>query len=193
MFYNFAKIVVWVIFKIIFRIEVKGLENIPKDEGIIICPNHFSMLDPVIVGISCPRPIRYMAKAELFKNSFLKKLLTALGAYPVKRGEADLNAIKLTLKLLKENKAIGLFPEGTRIKTGQFGKANPGVAMFAIKSGKVVIPTLITGKYRLFSKIKIKYGQPIDFNKYKKEKMTNEDYFELSQLVIQKLYELKED
>lgn len=192
MFYNFIKKVAWVVFNIIYRIEVEGVANIPMDDGALICPNHFSLFDPIVVGITCPKQIRYMAKAELFKNGFLRRFLTALGAYPVKRGEADLNAIKLTLKLLKDKKIVGLFPEGTRVKTGEFGKANPGVAMFALKSGKVVIPTLITGNYRLFSKIKIKYGQPIDFTKYKKEKMTNDDYFQLSQIVIQKLYELKD-
>ncbi|MCX7885356.1 MAG: 1-acyl-sn-glycerol-3-phosphate acyltransferase [Caloramator sp.] len=190
-FYNFAKYLMWIIFHLIYKIEVVGTENIPKDDGAIICPNHFSFGDPVIVGITCPRGIRYIAKKELFKNPFIRVILKGLGAYPVKRGEADLNAIKMTLKLLKDKKVVGLFPEGTRVKTGKFGQANPGVAMFSIKSGKVVIPTLITGSYRLFSRIKVQYGQPIDFSKYKKEKMTNDDYLELSQMVIQKLYELK--
>lgn len=190
-FYYFAKYLMWIVFHLIYRVEVVGIENIPKDEGVIICPNHFAFGDPVVVGITCPRQVRYMAKKELFKNPFIRVILKGLGAYPVKRGEADLNAIKLTLKLLKDKKVIGLFPEGTRVRTGKFGQANPGVAMLSIKSGKAVIPTLITGSYRLFSKIKIQYGQPIDFTKYKKEKMTNDDYFELSQMVIQKLYELK--
>ncbi|SKA83192.1 1-acyl-sn-glycerol-3-phosphate acyltransferase [Caloramator quimbayensis] len=190
-FYNFAKYLMWILFHLIYRVEVVGTENIPKDEGVIICPNHFAFGDPVVVGITCPRQVRYMAKKELFKNPFVRIILKGLGAYPVKRGEADLNAIKMTLKLLKDKKIVGLFPEGTRVKTGKFGQANPGVAMLSIKSGKAVIPTLITGSYRLFSKIKVQYGQPIDFTKYKKEKMTNDDYFELSQMVIQKLYELK--
>lgn len=191
--YRIAKPIVWFVFHLIYRIEVKGVENIPKDDGALICPNHFAYSDPVLVAISSPRQIRFMAKNELFKIPVLKVILKYIGVYPVKRGEADLNAIKLTLKLLKDKNLVGLFPEGTRVKTGQLGKANPGVAMFSIKSGKVVIPTLITGTYRPFSKLRIEFGQPIDFSKYKKEKMTNDDYLQLSQIVIKKIKELKEE
>lgn len=191
MFYNFFKSLIWVYYHIFFRIEVSGRSNIPNDDGAIICPNHFSLNDPLVVAVTVPREIKFMAKSELFKNGFLKFFLTRWGAYPIKRGEPDLSAIKITLKALKEKKLVGLFPEGKRIKGEELGKANPGVALFSIKSGKPVIPTLISGKYVPFGKIKITFGQPLYFDEYKKEKMTNEDYLKLSQIVMQKIENLK--
>lgn len=191
-FYSFCQKVLGGIFKIVYRVEVKGQENIPSDKGAIICPNHFHWLDPIIVGVFIKRQIRFMAKYELFQNKFFNFLMTKLGAFPVKRQEADLNAVKTTLKLLKEEQLIGLFPEGTRIKTGELGRANAGVAMFAIKSEKPVIPVCIVGNYKLFSKVKIVIGNPIDFIQYKKEKMTNQDYLELSQIVMEEIKKLKE-
>lgn len=191
-FYSICQNIVKGLFFPVYRVEVIGEENIPKDDGALICPNHFHWLDPVIVGVYLKREIRFMAKYELFQNKFLKKLLTSLGVFPVRRQEADLNAVKTTLKYLKEGQIVGLFPEGTRIKGGEFGKANPGVAMFSIKSGKPVIPVYIKANYKLFSKIKIVVGKPIDYSKYKKEKMTNQDYLELSQIVMNEIKKLKE-
>ncbi|MBZ4662361.1 MAG: 1-acyl-sn-glycerol-3-phosphate acyltransferase [Caloramator sp.] len=191
-FYRFCQIFVKGLFKLVYKVEIFGSDNIPKDKGAIICPNHFHWMDPIIVGVYTKRQIRFMAKYELFDKPILNKLIKKLGAFPVRRGEADLNAVKTTLKLLKENNLVGLFPEGTRSKTGELGEANAGVAMFAIKSGVPVIPVCIVGNYRPFTRIKIKYGQPIDYNKYKKEKMTNSDYLELSQIVMQEIKKLKE-
>jgi 1-acyl-sn-glycerol-3-phosphate acyltransferase len=125
MLYNFAKAVVWLFFHVFYRIKVLGLENIPED-GALICPNHYAIMDPLFVAISCPRKIRFMAKYEVFKIPVLNWFLRNVGTFPVKRGESDLTSIKTTLKLLKEKELVGLFPEGTRIKTGMLGVANPG-------------------------------------------------------------------
>ncbi|SEF76432.1 1-acyl-sn-glycerol-3-phosphate acyltransferase [Caloramator fervidus] len=190
--YNVLKFIAKIVFNLIYKIEVVGLENIPEKEGALICPNHYTWADPVIVGIVTPRPIRFMAKVEAFKNPFLRFLLKYLGAYPVRRGEADLNAVKNTLKLLKEGNLVGLFPQGTRVKGNDLGKAHSGVALFAIKSGKKVIPVYISGNYVPFTKMRVVFGKPIDFSVYSKDKLTGDDYFNLSQIVIQKIRELKE-
>lgn len=191
LFYKICKPVPWLFYHIFYHLKVYGKKNIPKEEGAIICPNHRSNHDSVIVAVTCPRPIRYMAKIELFKNKIAAFFLKAYGAYPVKRGEADLPAVRKTFKLLKDKQLVGIFPEGTRVKGGDFGKAHPGVAMFSIKTGKPVIPVYIETSYKLFSKIKVVYGEPIDFKSYKKERMTNDDYSELSQMIIDKFKELK--
>jgi 1-acyl-sn-glycerol-3-phosphate acyltransferase len=191
MLYKFAKAIVWMFFHIFYRIEVIGLENIP-DDGALICPNHYAIMDPLFVSISSPRKIRFMAKSEVFKIPVLNWFLRNVGTYPVKRGESDLTSIKTTLKILKEKELVGLFPEGTRIKTGELGTANPGVALLSARSGKSVVPVAITGSYRIFGKIKLNFGQPIYFSEYKKEKMGNEDYYELSQIVMEHIKQLKE-
>jgi 1-acyl-sn-glycerol-3-phosphate acyltransferase len=191
MTYNVIRGIVSVFFHLFFRIEIKGLDNVPKSEGILVCPNHYTNWDPLLVGITFPRKVRFLAKHDVFKIPVIGYLLKKAGMIPVKRGEADINAIKTTIKALKENQAIGLFPEGTRIKGGELGKANPGVAMFSIKSGKSVLPVLVSGNYKLFSKLKVTVGEPINFNEHKKDKMTNDDYLEISQIVMDKIRELK--
>lgn len=193
MFYNVAKAIVHFIFNLIFRVEIRGEENIPDSDGALICPNHISWIDPPLVAVSIRRKVKPMAKQELFRNPILRYILLKLGVFPVKRGEADMNAIKTTLKALKDKQLVLLFPEGTRIKGGELGRANPGVAMFSIKSGKPVIPVLVSGSYRLFSKVRITIGAPVDFTQYKKDKMTNDDYMELSQIIMSKIKELKEE
>lgn len=188
--YDIFKPLIWLYFHAVYRIKVKGIENIPESSGAIICPNHIALGDPILVAISAPRKIRFMAKAELFKIPFIRFFLKHWGVYPVKRGEADIGAIKNTFKILKNDGLVGLFPEGTRSRTGKLGTASPGVAMFSIKSGKPVIPVLIQGKYSIFSKLNIIFGQPFYFN-IKNGKLTNDDYKELSQTVMKKISELK--
>lgn len=192
MLYDFARSLIWLFFHFFYRIEVKGLENIPAD-GALICPNHYKILDPLFVAICVRRKIRFMAKYEIFKNPLLGYFLRNVGTYPVKRGETDVTSIKHTLKLLKQKELVGLFPEGTRIKSGKLGIANSGVAIFSIRSNKLVVPVAITGSYRIFSKLKINFGQPIDFSIYKKEKMTNDDYYGLSQIVMERIDSLKKE
>jgi 1-acyl-sn-glycerol-3-phosphate acyltransferase len=147
----------------------------------------------MLIAICMPRKINFMAKYEAFKNPIVRFYLKDVGTYPVKRGEADLASIKHTLKLLKQKKLVGLFPEGTRVKNGELGEANSGVAVFGIKSEKAVIPVAITGSYKFFTKLKVSFGQPIDFMKYKKNKMTNDDYYKLSQIVMEKIGQLKKE
>lgn len=192
MLYRFAQGLMWVVLHFLYRIEVKGIENIPEDDGALICPNHYNNFDPFMVAITLKRKIRFMAKYEAFKNPVLRFLLNNIGVYPVRRGEADLNAVKTTLKILKDKQLVGMFPEGTRVKGGEFGKANPGVAMFSIKSGKPVIPVYISGSYKPFTKMGIEYGKPKNFEVEKGQKLTNDDYTELSQIVMQEIKKLRE-
>lgn len=193
MLYNIAKGIVWVFFHVFYRVSVKGHDNIPKDSGALICPNHYHWLDPLLVAICIKRPVRYMAKYELFQKPILGFLLRKIYAFPVKRGEADLGAIKNTLKILKDKQLVGIFPEGTRMKGEELGKANPGVAVFSIKTGSPAIPVLITGNYVPFTRMSIIIGSPVDLSKYKKDKMTNEDYLETSQIIMSKIDELKKE
>src|SRR5690606_36105901 len=150
------------IFKTMYRIEVTGKNNIPKNGPVIICSNHISNLDPPIVGITCPRDIYFMAKDELFRKKFLGWLLRKLHAFPVNRGGQDRQALREGLKVLKDNHTLGLFPEGTRSKTGKLGKGLAGAGFFALRSNATVIPCAISGEYKRFKKVKVSYGKPID-------------------------------
>ncbi len=157
-FYDFAKGVVKVIFKPLYRVEVIGLEHFPKEGGVLLCSNHISNLDPPTVGMSAPRPVHFMAKAELFQKGATKKLMNAINAFPdafpVKRGMSDREALRNGLKLLKEDKVVGLFPEGTRSLTGELGKGLAGAGFFALRSNAHILPCAVIGPYKPFKKAK---------------------------------------
>lgn len=190
MVYNILKVLVRCFYFLMFRVEITGIENVPKNEGALLCPNHISNHDPFLIASHINRKVRFMAKYEAFQNPFLGFFLRHCEAYPIKRGETDITAFKMTLKILKNDEMVGLFPEGHRVRTGELGKVNAGMGLFSIKSGKKVIPVAVSGEYKFRSKVKITIGEPMDMSKYKKEKMTNEDYLSLSELVMKRIQTL---
>lgn len=193
MFYGIAKIIVKFLFLVLFRVEVRGGDNIPEKGAFILCPNHMSYLDPPLVACFVRRRIFYMAKEELFHNRVFGWVLKMLGAFPVKRGAADLMAIKTALKILKDGKALGFFVEGTRSKSKELKRAEPGVALLSIKAACPVVPVAIVGSYRLFNKIIINIGRPFYLKNPKGAKSNSEYLSEISQIVIDKIKALQEE
>lgn len=159
MSYKIFKNILKFIYRILFRIEARGLENIPSEGPVIIASNHISLLDPPAVGILMKRQVRFMAKEELFKVPILGFLIRSFGAFPVKRGGVSKDAIKSAISLLRSGEVMGIFPEGTR-SAGTEG-AKKGTAMIAIRSEATIIPTAIIGEYKLFRKMYIIYGKPV--------------------------------
>lgn len=141
------------ILQTVFRWRVRGLENLPAAGGLIIASNHISNFDPPLIGCALPltRRIHFMAKIELFKNPLFGRIIFALGAFPVRRGLADRTAIRTALALLESGEVVGIFPEGTRSKSGTLGRAEPGMGMIAVKAGVPVVPAAITGTNQIFS------------------------------------------
>ncbi|MFD2679527.1 lysophospholipid acyltransferase family protein [Bacillus seohaeanensis] len=173
-FYTFARGVVKVVLTPLYRIETIGLENFPKDGGVLLCANHIDNLDPPVVGLTAPRPVSFMAKAELFSAPILKTLLPHIRAFPVKRGLSDREALRSGLRLLKEGNVLGLFPEGTRSKTGELGKGLSGAGFFALRSNAHVVPCAIIGPYKPFRKLKVVYGKPISMSELREQKVNAE-------------------
>ncbi|EOD01640.1 lysophospholipid acyltransferase family protein [Caldisalinibacter kiritimatiensis] len=190
-FYSFAKGLMFFLLKLLYKIEVNGIENIPNKGKGIICSNHISLLDPIVVAIATPRKINFMAKKELFNNSLLRFLLNKLGAFPVDRKGTSLSAVKSSLKVLKQDSLLGIFPEGTRVRIENIENAKPGISMISIKSKSPIIPIYIQTNYRIFSKITVHIGHPIEFSDYYREKLTTEDYKNLSKNVMKEIYSLK--
>lgn len=168
--YRIGQIVCRIFFRTFYRVRVIGKENIPKNGGVLLCCNHISLLDPPFLGTFIDRNIRFMAKAELFEIPILKGLIKKLGAFPIRRGHSDRQALRTGLKLLKEGEVLGIFPEGTRNKTGKLGKGLAGVGFFALRTDAYVVPCAIIGNYRLFSKLYIIYGEPINMAPFKERK-----------------------
>ena len=184
----FKEVIKWIVrgaiyiwCKIYYRVEIIGLENIPKEGPLIFCGNHRSYLDPPLLVATAKRDMKFLAKEELYKNKFLAFLGWVFEAIPVKRDEKDISAIKTSLKDLKEGKCIALFPEGTRNGLEKGEKVKDGVAFFAVRSGAKVLPCGIKGGTKENRKVTITYGKPLDYSKYKGskdkeilEKITNE-------------------
>ncbi|WP_088007518.1 lysophospholipid acyltransferase family protein [Indiicoccus explosivorum] len=174
-FYHFAKGVVFSVIKPLYRLEVSGLDNFPESGGILLCSNHIHNFDPLVMGISAPRPVNFMAKAELFNAPVLKGLLPKVHAFPVKRGLSDREALRTALRLLKSGEVVGMFPEGTRSKNGQLGEGLSGAGFFALRGDADVVPCAIIGKYRSFRKVRMIFGEPIDMAPYRERKASADE------------------
>lgn len=172
--YPFGRGLIGAIIKPLYRIEVLGRENIPREGGVLICSNHIDNLDPPVVGVTSPRPIHFMAKAELFKVPVLGWILPNVNAFPVKRGVSDRESLRTALKVLKEGKVLGIFPEGTRSKDGKLGKGLSGVGFFALRTDCVVVPCAIIGPYKAFGKLRVVYGKPVQMETFRNEKTSAE-------------------
>ena len=165
--YSVLVIVLSALFRIFFRMKVHGIENIPRSGGVVIASNHISVLDPPILGVAASRTLHFMAKRELFANTFFGWLIAKLNAFPVQRGAPDRVAIRKALSLLEQGEVLGIFPEGTRSKNGILGTAEPGVAMIAAKAGVPIIPAAIFGANQIGKtgllppKFSVIFGTPI--------------------------------
>lgn len=171
------KIIVFLVYifnVIVFRVKCVGQENIQNKGAYIICANHTSNWDAPILVSNLKRKVYVMAKAELFKNKFIKWLGDKCCVFSVKRGMRDIESIKYSLKLLKDGEILVIFPEGTRKGLEKNGKAQNGVAYMAIRTGVPVIPVGIQGEMKPFRKVKLNIGEPLDFSQYKSNKPEKE-------------------
>ena len=180
-FYKFVLKLFALYSKTFYKYEVIGAENVPDEGNIILAANHKSALDPIFVSVAIKnREVSTIAKKELFNNKLLGSILTKLNVIPIDRDNPGISTIKTILKKIKEGYAIGIFPEGTRVKGDRFGYAKAGLALFAIKGKAHVIPISIISNYRIFSKVTIFIDKPISFEEYYKQKLSTQDYERLS-------------
>jgi len=161
-FYAFAHAFVGLLFRTLFRYRVIGAEKIPRDGALVIAANHISNFDPPILGVALPRPVSYMAKKELFALPVLKTILPWLYAFPVDREAGGTGALRAALRMLKEGRCVGIFPEGGRNVTGT-NDEKAGAAFLAAASGAPVIPAAIVGTRRLrpFGRVTVVFGDPM--------------------------------
>ena len=194
MFYKVFRIICRFVFKIIFRTKVIGAENIPKDGAFILAANHVSNWDPPFLGTFIERIVNYMGKEELFINPIMAMICRGLHVFPVKRGAADKNAIKNAVKILKAGDCLGLFPEGTRSKTGKIGKAESGVSLIAAMTKSPIIPAAIVNTEKIFShevkfpRLAVVYGKPMNFSGNAKDK---EELHNFAQSIMAEVSKLK--
>ena len=185
-FYKFLKFIVSCIFKMLFRVELLDFQKVPEKGRLILCLNHISYLDPVIIGAYFPRCIYFMAKKELFENKFLALLITFFNAFPVNRRMLDRGAIKTSVEILNADQVLLLFPEGTRSVSGIIKKGKKGVGLISILGKSPILPMALIGANKIiqkphkrifFPKIKIIVGDIIEtssiIKKYEKKEAIN--------------------
>lgn len=195
-FYTFGRGLLMPFYKLLFWYKINGRENVPDDGAYIVCSNHLSNNDPVLLGIAMKRQIFYMAKAELFKNPIAGWVIRHLGAFPVNRGAGDGKAINEAENIVKDGKLLGIFIEGTRSKTGEFLRPKSGASIIAHQMNVPVIPVCITPKnkkIRVFQQVKISIGKPMTPQELGLEKGTPEEYRNSSRKIMAEIKKLREN
>lgn len=176
--------------KIVYRLKIEGKNNIPKEGALIFCGNHRNYLDAPLMVVTAGRHMYFIGKEELKKVKLFAFLGKVFDIIFVKRDAKDISAIKTTLKYLKNEECIGIFPEGTRNGIQKGEETKNGVSYFVLNSNAKVIPVGIKGGLKPFQKAIITYGKPIDFEEERKnrkdketmEKVTNEIMKEILKL-----------
>ncbi|MGB9885949.1 MAG: lysophospholipid acyltransferase family protein [Moorellales bacterium] len=167
MLYWLGKVIFWVFFTVFCRWEVTGRENVPRRGPVVVVSNHISLWDPIAVGVALPRRVYFMAKEELFRLPLVGLVLRGLGAFPVRRGEADLAAMRQALRLLRQGKVVGIFPEGGRSRRGTLEEFQRGAALLALRTQAPLLPVALIGTNRIlgrrgaFYRFKVRVGPPI--------------------------------
>lgn len=194
--YRFGKIVVPPIFRITNPLIIQGREEMPAEGRVIICCNHVTMRDPIFVSTVHKRQIFYMAKAELFTNKFVGGIISSLGAFPVHRGQGDMDAMASARRLLEQEQVVGIFIEGTRSRTGQLLKPKTGAVMLAQETHSPILPMCITapgGKVpSSFQKLAISCGKLIQPEELEIEDGNIASYRKAARYVMEQIAQLRE-
>lgn len=170
--------------QVLFGLKIEGREKVPMQGPVVLASNHMSFLDPIAMGVACPRPVSYISRDDVFKYPILSWLLPRLYVIPVARGAGDLGAIKAAIRILKEGMAFGIFPEGRRSRTGAIEPFKTGAAAIALRTGATVVPAAIIGSDkawpvgsspRLRRRIKVIFGDPIVLPAGKADHQTMEE------------------
>ncbi len=164
-----------------------------NDGSYVIVGNHKSCLDIVPTALATDRPVRYMAKKELFKRGLIKKLCESLEVIPVSRDGNDVRAVMQALKALKNGEIIVIFPEGTRNKTDEiFLPFKSGATTLSIKTHSPIIPVVQVKKIKLFHRAHVMYGEPIEFSEFYDVKPTEEDIKKCDEILREEMLKLYE-
>ena len=177
-FYSFLKLIFTILFKMLYRVEVSGYENIPKNGKFILCSNHLSYVDPLIIVGYFSRHVYFMGKKEVFNIRVLGEIISFLNAFPVDRNSIDRKAIKNSCEILNSGEVLCMFPEGTRSTEGVIRDGHKGVGLISILSSSPILPMALSGTNKIiqkprkrifFPKVKIIYGNLIDTSSIIKE------------------------
>ena len=188
-----VKFILKILVIIVYRPKTVGAENIPDGKAALICPNHVHALDSVVIVITNKHTIRVLAKESLFKNPILRWLGDIFGGYPVKKDSKSIETMKISLKLLKNNELLLIFPEGTRNGMAKGKKAKDGAIKLAAKAKVPIIPVGVQGNFKPFRKVKLNIGKPIHYNLTKEELNDKENLRKLTDELMNEIVKLRDE
>lgn len=198
MLYGILKPIAVAVMRGAFGLDVRGREHVPPSGPVLLVSNHVSVLDPPFIGGACPRELHFLAKEELFRVPLVGRFFRALHAHPVRRDGSDGRALKTALALLGENRAILLFPEGTRGVEGRVGEGKPGAGMLAVMSGAPVVPVYVSGTARALppgralprlTRVEVRFGPALHFKTDRGER-SKERYREATEEMMRAIAQL---
>ena len=183
---------VWLVVRLLFRLEFLGLENVPASGPVILVGNHTSMFDMLVIHTKVKPWICWVAEKELFSVPVLGGVLNLLGCIPVDRDKTDLMAARAIFKAIRDKQIIGMYPQGTRVKPDRvpFVRPRNGAVHFAIKTSTPMMPVAIDGRFRLFGKVRIIFGPLIDYGLDPRNHYSLEDLNRLTLKTMQLVYSL---
>lgn len=184
--------IAWIFYKLFYRVKIIGKENlIKKGKCIVIC-NHLCKMDVFVVAALYPNKTIFLAKKEWYKKKFISWVLRTMGSIPVDREKPSLTTIKETLQVLKNDKRLGIFPEGTRnVNSTEIQEIKQGTAMFAVKGKALITPVIIHSKLKKFKTNYAIVGKPIDFSEYYDVKFSDDVSNKCNQIILENMRKLQ--
>lgn len=173
--YTFVMFLYAILARLVFFMRIEGRENIPKGKNIVLMGNHQCLLDPLTLALCVPdREIHFMGKKELFENRAFGWVLRKVHAFPVDRGNIDMGAVRTAMGVLRDGDTLGIFPEGTRSRTGHMLPLLGGASLIALKSGCDVVPVYIDGRYKPFRRMTVTIGASVPMDDLRAGRMGRE-------------------
>ena len=193
--YGFIRGLLKFITKALLRVTVVGAENIPESGPVLLCPNHVSNWDPLLIFAYSQRQLTFMAKASLFKIPVLAQILKALKVFPVNRNGNDLRAMKTAFSLIKAGNCVGIFPQGKRVMRAEPDSVEikSGVGMCVYHSKCDVVPVAIVSKknkINLFSRVYVIFGDVIKYESFNMSEGIKEEFQEASNVIFDRVMKL---
>lgn len=194
MLYWLVRPLMWLFYKLIYPTKVFGLENVEKKGKRIVICNHLCKMDVFVVGALYPDKTYFLSKIEWFDNKFFGWLISKLGAIPLDRDKPSISTIKKALSILKEEKRLGIFPEGRRnFETNDLQEIKQGTAMFAFKGQAPITTVIINDRLKPFRKNYAIVGKSFDFSEFYGEKYNGEVSDKCTQIIADHMKELQQE
>lgn len=189
--YSVVVFLYFILVKLVFFMRFEGRENIPRDKNVILMGNHQCLLDAVTLALCArDREIHFMGKKELWNNRVMGWVFTKVHGFPVDRGNMDMGAIRTAMNVLKSGETLGIFPEGTRSRTGHMLPLLSGASMLALRSGCDVIPVYIDGRYKPFRRMTVHVGTAVEMRDLRAGRVNKETCDALTGRIEESFYAL---